>query len=198
MATKPNNPKKLANKKTFTTGDVAKILNVSQMSVIKWFNSGKIEGYRVPYSKDRRITRDALKRFVKEHNIPTPDFSFERKLLIIIEDPVLRSSVVSAFADSDEYSVEKSANAYEAGFMLAKLHPDLVILDLSLKGVDSRDVVIRVKTEKDLSHAKIIAICDLVSDTDMEGLKVLGVDSFMRKPFTQSSIVEAAEKLLAD
>ncbi|MDZ7814966.1 MAG: hypothetical protein U5N86_02885 [Planctomycetota bacterium] len=42
------NKRNLYHKRVFTTGEVAKILHVSQMSVIKWFNDGRLDGYRVP------------------------------------------------------------------------------------------------------------------------------------------------------
>ncbi len=51
----------------YTTGQVAKICNVSANTVSKWFDSGLLRGYRVPDSRDRRIPREHLIRFLKEH-----------------------------------------------------------------------------------------------------------------------------------
>ena len=41
--------------KIFTTGQVAKICDVSTHTVSKWFDSGQLRGYRIPCTKDRRI-----------------------------------------------------------------------------------------------------------------------------------------------
>jgi excisionase family DNA binding protein len=60
-------------KQIFTTGDAAKILRVAPRTVSKWFDSGKLRGYRVPGSQDRRIPRDQLVRFMKDHGIPVPE-----------------------------------------------------------------------------------------------------------------------------
>jgi excisionase family DNA binding protein len=57
-------------KKVFTTGQVAKICRVSSRVVGKWFDSGKLRGYRIPGHQDRRIPRDQLIRFLKEHGLP--------------------------------------------------------------------------------------------------------------------------------
>lgn len=64
---------KKLTKDVFTTGEVAKICNVSLRTVIKWFDKGIISGYIIPGTKDRRIPRNDLMEFMKSHNIP---FSF--------------------------------------------------------------------------------------------------------------------------
>ena len=51
------------DKDVLTTGEVAKICNVAARTVSKWFDSGQIEGYRIPGSKDRRIPVQALDEF---------------------------------------------------------------------------------------------------------------------------------------
>jgi excisionase family DNA binding protein len=55
--------------KVFTTGQVAKICKVAPRTVSKWFDSGRLKGYRIPGSQDRRIPREYLIRFLKEHGI---------------------------------------------------------------------------------------------------------------------------------
>ena len=40
-------------KKVFTTGQVAKICKVAPRTVSKWFDSGRLKGYRIPGSQDR-------------------------------------------------------------------------------------------------------------------------------------------------
>ena len=52
--------------KVFTTGQVAKICKVAPRTVSKWFDSGRLKGYRIPGSQDRRIPREYLIRFLKE------------------------------------------------------------------------------------------------------------------------------------
>ena len=57
-------------KEVFTTGDVATICHVSTRTVCKWFDSGHLRGYRIPGSQDRRVPREHLIRFLKEHGMP--------------------------------------------------------------------------------------------------------------------------------
>jgi excisionase family DNA binding protein len=57
---------RLNEPKDLTTGDVAKLLGISQQTVIKCFESGILKGYRVPGSKFRRIPAKHLIRFMNK------------------------------------------------------------------------------------------------------------------------------------
>ena len=63
--------------KVFTTGQVAKICKVAPRTVSKWFDSGRLKGYRIPGSQDRRIPREYLIKFLKEHGMPLGDLEDE-------------------------------------------------------------------------------------------------------------------------
>lgn len=54
----------------FTVGQVAKICKVAPSTVNKWFDSGRLRGDRIAGSQDRRIRRDDLVKFLKEHGMP--------------------------------------------------------------------------------------------------------------------------------
>ena len=80
-------------KKVFTTGQVAKICKVAPRTVSKWFDSGRLRGYRIPGSQDRRIPREHLLRFLKEHGMPLGDLEAEvyHKVLVVGADAPLLS-----------------------------------------------------------------------------------------------------------
>lgn len=72
-------------KNVLSTGEVAKICHVAR-TVQKWFDNGLIGGYRIPGSKDRRIPRDELFRFMKQHNMPIPKILKEQLLAPVLEE----------------------------------------------------------------------------------------------------------------
>lgn len=59
--------------KVFTTGEVARICKVAPRTIAKWFDSGRLKGYRIPGSQGRRIPREYLIKFLKEHGMETSD-----------------------------------------------------------------------------------------------------------------------------
>lgn len=55
--------------RVFTTGQVAKIFSVNINTVIKWFDEGKLKGFRLPRSNERRIYRESVTDFMAAHDI---------------------------------------------------------------------------------------------------------------------------------
>lgn len=55
-----------------TTGQCAKLCGVTPRDVAKWFDSGRLRGYRIPGSQDRRVPKDYLLRFLREQGMPIP------------------------------------------------------------------------------------------------------------------------------
>jgi excisionase family DNA binding protein len=62
--------------RVYTTGQVARVFNVNINTVIKWFDEGKLEGFRLPRSNERRIYRASVTSFMEEHGI-SPDLLHE-------------------------------------------------------------------------------------------------------------------------
>lgn len=57
-------------KNIFTVGEAAKICKVAPSLVSKWIDAGRLRGYRIPGSQDRRIPKEYLIRFMKQYGIP--------------------------------------------------------------------------------------------------------------------------------
>lgn len=53
-----------------TSGQVARICRVSTRTAVKWIDSKKLKGYRIPGSRDRRVALDDLAKFIKQHGMP--------------------------------------------------------------------------------------------------------------------------------
>ena len=67
----PKELSELATSRIFTTGMVSRLVGVSPRTVSLWFDAGRIRGYRIPGSQDRRIPRDALIKFLADNGMPT-------------------------------------------------------------------------------------------------------------------------------
>jgi excisionase family DNA binding protein len=56
----------------YSPRQVAELLRVSTRTVLRWFDSGRLPGYRCPMSQRRRIPHADLLSFLKQHNLPVP------------------------------------------------------------------------------------------------------------------------------
>ena len=55
--------------KVYTTGQVAKLCQVSHRTVMQWVDSDRL-GYRLPNSTHRRIPQGRLVEFLAQHGMP--------------------------------------------------------------------------------------------------------------------------------
>src|SRR5215468_9932293 len=91
-----NSPVRWADKKIFTTGEAAEICKVSQQTIIRCFDSGRLGGFRVPGSKFRRIPRAELIKFMKANDIPLEILEQGKKRILVVDDD---AAILEMFSD---------------------------------------------------------------------------------------------------
>src|SRR5947208_2002972 len=115
-------------RQVFTTGQVAKICQVAPRTVSKWFDSGKLKGYRIPGSQDRRIPRDHLIRFLKDNGMPLGSLEQEslHKILIVGAEPLFIERLQDLLSEDDDYKYEVAHSGFEAGSKAHEFKPDTI------------------------------------------------------------------------
>ena len=176
-------------KTVFTTGEAAKICNVSQQTIIRCFDSGQLKGFRVPGSRFRRIPRDVLYRFMKDNGIPTDALeSGRRRALIVDDDEELVELIRDVFDADGRFDVRVANNGFDAGMMVKEYKPDVIVLDVMLPDINGKEVCQRVRSDTSLDDVRIICISGMVEADKIDDLKEAGADEFMQKPFEVDSL----------
>ena len=186
-----NDPSELRGKQVFSTGDAAQLCKLSQQTIIRCFDSGRLKGFRVPGSRFRRIPRDELIRFMRENNIPVDGLEGGKKRILVVDDD---SQILELFVDilgnDDRYEVKTAATGYDAGFLTEQFKPDLMILDYMLPDVNGNVVCKTVRENTDLGSMKIIIVSGVVNQDEIQGLLEAGADEFVKKPFDVEKLLE--------
>jgi excisionase family DNA binding protein len=184
-------------KTVFTTGEAAKICNVSQQTIIRCFDSGQLRGFRVPGSRFRRIPRDILFKFMKDNGIPTDALeSGKRKALIVDDDESLVELIRDAFEADGRFEVRVANNGFDAGMMVKEYHPDIIVLDVMLPDINGKEVCQRVRSDSSLDDVRIICISGMVEQEKIADLKEAGADDFLQKPFDVEHLISRVCKHL--
>ena len=184
-------------KTVFTTGEAAKICNVSQQTIIRCFDSGQLKGFRVPGSRFRRIPRDVLYRFMKDNGIPTDALeSGRRRALIVDDDEELVELIRDVFDADGRFDVRAANNGFDAGMMVKEYKPDVIVLDVMLPDINGKEVCQRVRSDTNLDDVRIICISGMVEADKIDDLKEAGADEFMQKPFEVDALFAAVCGLL--
>src|SRR2546425_10064409 len=88
-------------KTVFTTGEAAEICKVSQQTILRCFDSGKLKGFRVPGSRFRRIPREELLRFIRDHNIPVDSLETGKLKILLVDDDQEIVDLISRHLERD-------------------------------------------------------------------------------------------------
>ncbi len=187
----------LVNKQIFTTGEAAEVCKISQQTIIRCFDSGRLRGFRVPGSKFRRIPREELIRFMRENNIPTDSLEGgKRRILIVDDDEQIVELFVDVLSRDDRFEVKTAATGYDAGVLTEQFRPDLMILDFMLPDVNGNVVCKTVRSNPDLAGMKIIIVSGVVNQDEIDELLKAGADEFVKKPFNIEKLLARVGELL--
>jgi excisionase family DNA binding protein len=177
-------------KTVYTTGEVADICKVSQQTVIRCFDSGKLKGFRVPGSKFRRIPRESLLQFMRENNIPAADLdSGKRKVLIVDDDEAILEMLVELLERDGRFDVRVARSGYEAGMNTQEFEPDVIVLDYKLPDINGNRVCQTLRANPRFSQIKIVMISGVADPDEIAELRAAGADDFLRKPFQIDELI---------
>jgi excisionase family DNA binding protein len=187
----------MRQKAVYTTGEAAEICNLSQQTVIRCFDSGQLQGFRVPGSKFRRIPHESLIRFMKEHHIPLEGFDNGKiRVLVVDDDPEIIELFTDALKADGRFEVATAKTGYEAGVQTQQFRPAIVILDYMLPDINGNVVCKTIRENPQLNHIKILFISGVVNPADVDRLMQAGADDFIKKPFNIEKVVERILKLV--
>src|SRR2546425_2007473 len=186
-----------AMKTVFTTGEAAEICKVSQQTIIRCFDSGRLKGFRVPGSRFRRIPKDALLAFMKENGIPADALNNgKRRVLVVDDDPEIVELFVDVLERDGRFEVKTASSGYDAGMLTQEFNPDLLILDYMLPDINGNVVCQTIRQNPAFEHVKIIIVSGVVNQDEINDLLKAGADEFVKKPFNIEKLIERIGELL--
>ena len=117
--------------------------------------------------------------------------------IAVIEDSPDNRMLVRAFL-GDDYSLVEYDDG-EAGLEgLRHSQPDIVLLDISLPGIDGLEVVRRIRNEATLRKLPVIALTAHAMSGDRDRMLAAGFDDYVSKPIVEvETLIAAVESNLA-
>jgi excisionase family DNA binding protein len=171
-------------KKVFTTGQVAKICKVAPRTVSKWFDSGRLKGYRIPGSQDRRIPREQLIRFLKEHGMPLGELEEEEwhKVLLIGTEKLFNDRLRELLPEDEDFKYQLANSGFEAGMLAGNFQPDTIIIDLGLGRSEAIQIVARLRADETHTATLLVGLAS-EDEAAPEQLAQYGFNDIFKKPF---------------
>jgi DNA-binding response OmpR family regulator len=153
-----------------------------------------LPSYRTP-GGHRRIRHEDLLAFLRKHQIPTPASLVEGKfnVLIVDDEKEIVEMIKTYFQQQAGYEVWSAFDGITALIEVGRVKPDLLILDITIPGVDGVEVCRCIKASSD-NKTTIIAVSG-VADSENKILQA-GADAFMQKPINLERLHDETRRLL--
>jgi two-component system KDP operon response regulator KdpE len=107
------------------------------------------------------------------------------RVLVIDDEPEIRRAVRTGLAGA-HFTVEGATTGAQGMDLVARWHPDVIILDLSLPDMDGVEVCRQLRG---WSQAPIIVLSVRSSDQDKIAALELGADDYLTKPFSMGELL---------
>jgi two-component system alkaline phosphatase synthesis response regulator PhoP len=115
------------------------------------------------------------------------------KRVLVVDDDVKTVELVKIYLNRDGYRVLTAYNGNDALHIARQSHPDLIVLDLMLPGMNGLDVCRTLRQESDVP---IIMLTAMTTDDDrLTGLN-LGADDYVTKPFSPRELAARVRAVL--
>jgi two-component system, OmpR family, alkaline phosphatase synthesis response regulator PhoP len=115
------------------------------------------------------------------------------KRVLVVDDDVKTVELVKLYLNRDGYRVITAYNGKDALQLARESHPDLIVLDIMLPGMNGLDVCRTLRNESDIP---IIMLTALTTDDDrLTGLN-LGADDYVPKPFSPRELAARVRAVL--
>jgi two-component system cell cycle response regulator DivK len=117
--------------------------------------------------------------------------------VLVVEDNAANLKLVTFILESASHTVIPAADA-EAGLTIARdEHPDLILMDIQLPGMDGLQATALLKADDATRHIPVIALTALAMKGDEERIRAAGCDAYIAKPLAYRELLAMITEQLA-
>ncbi len=116
--------------------------------------------------------------------------------VLVVDDLLANVRLLEAKLQAEYFEVVTALNGVDALDIVARVKPDIVLLDVMMPGIDGIEVCNRIKSNPATAHIPVIMITALDAPEDrVKGLKA-GADDFLTKPVNDLALFSRVRSLI--
>jgi CheY-like chemotaxis protein len=118
------------------------------------------------------------------------------QLILVVDDYQDAREMYAEYLQYSGFRVAEAKNGNEAVTQARSLRPDLILMDLSLPGMDGWEATRVLKADDATKHIPIVALTGHALAGASEGARKAGCDSFVTKPCLPDDLVVEVKRML--
>lgn len=186
-------------KESYSPYDISKLCSAAPEVIFQWIERQKIPHFKVPGGHPR-VAHEDLKKFFAQEGIAGPpgweDDAAKYKILVVEDDPDLLEIVGELLKDEPRADVRLEDDGFSAGLHIAGWHPDLILLDFIMPGLNGFSVCKKIRENQDTKDIPVLALTSLSNIENRRAVMECGVSDFLGKPFHSEVLLKKVRTLL--
>jgi len=184
-------------KEYYTTGEVARVLNISAQTVKNYCDQGKIEADKSKLTHFRRVPRESLVQFMIANNLDLSLLGEDEKptIMVVDDEELVRKFIRKVLERRKSFRVFEAQNGREGLDIMEKNPVDLLVLDLMMPVMDGPSMLAKVRER--WPSLPVLIITAYADSQLMDQALEHGPFTLLRKPFdTPEMLVRTIQQLL--
>lgn len=121
-----------------------------------------------------------------------------QKIILAVDDSLTVRKIVAMTLEKNGYKVITAADGYEALSKLKETLPDLILLDITMPGMDGYQVCKQIRGNKATKHIPIVMLSGKDGFFDKVQGRLAGAAQYMTKPFEPDALLQNVKKHLKE
>ncbi len=110
------------------------------------------------------------------------------RILVVDDEPYIRQLLIQALSPLG-YEVTAAADGHEAIRLIDRIHPQIMVLDVGMPGLDGYEVLKRLRQGENDSRTYVLMLTGRAELEDLEKGLESGADDYLSKPFHLRELV---------
>lgn len=120
-----------------------------------------------------------------------------KEQVLVVEDNPTNMKLASLLLEHAGYRVLRAENAVDGIALAREQHPDLILMDIQLPGMDGLEATRLIKADEALRGTKVVALTAFAMKGDEQRVLAAGCDAYIAKPIEYKEFLAAVARLLA-
>lgn len=120
----------------------------------------------------------------------------QEPFVLLVEDDAANRGLASRILTTCGYEHDVATDGQHALDKVAERRPDLILMDLSMPGMDGWEATRRLREEPENASIRIIALTAHAMRGDREKALQIGCDDVLTKPYRPAELIAAIKSVL--
>ena len=138
------------------------------------------------------------KQFKKDVKITDFKNASPKRILYIEDNPSNLKLLTDVIDKQTPYKLISAPNASLGLSLAVSQHPDLILMDIKLPGIDGYEALRSIRNNKDIQDTPVIAISANAMKYDITKGKAAGFEDYVTKPYRITELLHVVNKTLQD